>query len=632
MSAAEKNNLWQKLTKPHPSITDIEQRRQSQLLASFILVLMAAFSLMVVQGLTSAQEKKDYVSSLILLSNVGILGLEFYLNRTGRYKLSAYLFTLMAFVFIHILSLTSFGALSRMYYIALMILVSAILLPLRITFFLTLASFIIQILFSAAEPTTSQVSNIGPLSFTLVIGLIVLVFIQHRNGLERERQAELQAANTALRESEALLEKRVAERTRDLEIAADVSKKVATELVLDKLLSQLVERTRDGFNLYSVAIFLLDEDQQILRYEAGTGEAGEQQKPEKKHFRMNGSGLVPRAARSRQVVLVNDVQSQADYFANPHLPATRAELCLPMLLGDQLIGVLDLQSEQVGRFADDDLRVMVSLSEQLAVAVQNAHLYDQQVKIAEELRAVDTMKSQFLASMSHELRTPLNAILNFTEFVALGMMGPVNEKQVDALQKALDSGRHLLSLINDVLDITKIEAGMMKLFVEDNINLNEEFFPIIATAQTLLQGKPVAFVQDIDENLPFVSGEKRRIRQILLNLISNAAKFTEEGSITLSVKNRGDEVLFAVIDTGPGIAPEEQEVIFEPFIQTETGIQHAGGTGLGLPISKRLAEAHGGRLWVESQPGEGAAFYVMLPVQVQKFVESQEEEAEIKHV
>jgi signal transduction histidine kinase len=190
----------------------------------------------------------------------------------------------------------------------------------------------------------------------------------------------------------------------------------------------------------------------------------------------------------------------------------------------------------------------------------------------------------------------------------------VNEKQQDALSKALDSGRHLLALINDVLDMTKIEAGLLKLFVEADIDLNPELNAAIAATKTLFSDKRVAFVQDIDADLPLIVGDRRRIRQVLLNLLSNAAKFTDEGSVQLSVKKREGELLFSVRDTGPGIAPDDQTVIFEPFKQTDAGIRHAGGTGLGLPISKRLVEAHGGKLWVESTPGEGSAFYYTLPV------------------
>jgi signal transduction histidine kinase len=215
--------------------------------------------------------------------------------------------------------------------------------------------------------------------------------------------------------------------------------------------------------------------------------------------------------------------------------------------------------------------------------------------------------------MSHELRTPLNAILNFTEMMALGLIGDVTDKQKDVLNKSLNSSKHLLSLINDVLDISKMQAGMLSLFIEEKINLNDELDTVSATVESFFKSSRTQFVRDIDKDLPLVSGDKRRIRQVLLNLVSNAAKFTETGTVTLSAKKRSDSVLFAVLDTGPGIAKEEQALIFQPFIQTDTGIRHANGTGLGLAIARHLAEAHDGKLWVESEPGDGAAFYFMLP-------------------
>lgn len=241
---------------------------------------------------------------------------------------------------------------------------------------------------------------------------------------------------------------------------------------------------------------------------------------------------------------------------------------------------------------------------------------NQQLQVAwEAAKQADQVKSQFLASMSHELRTPLNAILNFTEFLKMQMFGEVNEKQVDALGKIYGSGKHLLSLINDVLDITKIEAGMMTLFVEEDVNLVAELETVLASTRTLLKDKPVQLVEDMDDDLPKLVGDRRRIRQIMLNLLSNAAKFTEEGTITFSIKKQNNAtLLFAVSDTGPGIAQEDQTLIFEPFQQTETGVKQAGGTGLGLPISKRLAEAHGGKLWLESELGAGTTFYVTLPI------------------
>ncbi|MBN1429007.1 MAG: sensor histidine kinase [Anaerolineae bacterium] len=233
---------------------------------------------------------------------------------------------------------------------------------------------------------------------------------------------------------------------------------------------------------------------------------------------------------------------------------------------------------------------------------------------ADDLAKANQYKSEFLASMSHELRTPLNAILTFNELLAIGTFGPVNEEQVDYLQKSLQSGKHLLSLINDVLDVAKYQSGKMKLFVEDNFDVETEIEEIVASAKAMLKDKPVTLTTEIDTDFPSMTCDKRRIRQVLLNLISNAVKFTERGTITLSARREDGEVLFTVADTGPGIAPEEQHLLFEPFIQTESGIRHAGGTGLGLPISKNLVEAHGGHIWVESAPGIGSKFCVSLPL------------------
>jgi signal transduction histidine kinase len=216
--------------------------------------------------------------------------------------------------------------------------------------------------------------------------------------------------------------------------------------------------------------------------------------------------------------------------------------------------------------------------------------------------------------MSHELRTPLNAIINFVEMIARGMIGPVNREQVELLDQALDSSKHLLNLINDVLDISKIQAGQLTLFIEDQVSVQVEVETTLSILGGLIQEKGLQLIRDLDPHLPMVSCDRRRLRQVLLNLISNAIKFTDKGAVTVSVKNRDQEVLFAVIDTGPGIPPDKQDMIFEPFIQAEDGQKQLHGTGLGLPISRSLIRAHGGELWVESQSGEGSAFFFTLPV------------------
>jgi signal transduction histidine kinase len=223
-------------------------------------------------------------------------------------------------------------------------------------------------------------------------------------------------------------------------------------------------------------------------------------------------------------------------------------------------------------------------------------------------------KSTFLSSMSHELRTPLNAIINFVEMVARGMIGPVNQEQVELLDQALHSSKHLLNLINDVLDISKIQAGQLTLFFEDQVSVQLEVEATLNIVGGLLQEKGLQLIRDIDSHLPMVSCDRRRVRQVLLNLISNAIKFTHKGTVTVSVKDQGQELLFAVIDTGPGIPLDKQALIFEPFIQAENGERQLQGTGLGLPISRSLIRAHGGELWVDSEPGEGSAFFFTLPV------------------
>ncbi|MCA9970735.1 MAG: hypothetical protein KC425_11000 [Anaerolineales bacterium] len=232
-----------------------------------------------------------------------------------------------------------------------------------------------------------------------------------------------------------------------------------------------------------------------------------------------------------------------------------------------------------------------------------------------EAEHANQLKSQFLASVSHELRTPLNAVINFTLFVSSGLYGPVNEQQAGALEKATRSARHLLGIINDVLYMSRIEAGRLDLRPEPGgVALDVELTAVYDVVCAQIGARPIQVSLEVQPDLPAVPGDRQRIRQVLLNLASNAAKYTAAGSIRLRAWQQNDAVLLSVADSGPGIAPEDQDEIFKPFRQLKRSGGSAAGTGLGLAIAHWLVEAHGGRLWVESEPGHGATFYVTLPI------------------
>jgi signal transduction histidine kinase len=222
-------------------------------------------------------------------------------------------------------------------------------------------------------------------------------------------------------------------------------------------------------------------------------------------------------------------------------------------------------------------------------------------------------QSEFLSHMSHELRAPLNNIINFNRFVLGHDLGHINRDQEQALLQSIQSAEQLLALINNVLDVTKIEADMMRLFIEDNINIQKLINEIALSATAALADKPVELHINISPEIPYIVGDRRRIHQISLNLVSNAWKFTQEGLIEISGKLQGDNVIILVKDTGSGVSQSDLDRIFEPFEQTKVGLVSASSTGLGLPITKKLVEAHGGEMIVQSRLGIGSTFGFCIP-------------------
>lgn len=278
--------------------------------------------------------------------------------------------------------------------------------------------------------------------------------------------------------------------------------------------------------------------------------------------------------------------------------------------------------------SDDELGQVAQAFNAMSIAIE----YRDQIQIAKleeqliiaenaqtEAEQANKVKSSFLASMSHELRTPLNSIINFSKFLAKGVMGDVNEDQKETLDEIVMSGEHLLSLINDVLDISKIESNSLNLFIENDIDVDDLLSTAITTAQSLLIGKSVVLQSDI-QPLPTIRADRQRILQVFLNVLSNACKFTSDGHITVTAEAQSDSILISVQDTGIGIAPEDYDKVFENFQQTDSGLRSGSGTGLGMPISKSLIEAHDGKLWFESEPGVGSTFYVSLPVKSENLV------------
>jgi len=425
-------------------------------------------------------------------------------------------------------------------------------------------------------------------------------------------QVSIQVENLRLFE---LNEKRASE----LETVAVISAAASTTLDPDELLQTVVDLTKERFNLYHAHIYLADESWNTLLLAAGAGEVGRQMVMTGHAIPMNSSkSVVARAMRERASVIINDVRAEENFLPNPHLPDTRSEMAVPMISGDKVVGVFDLQSSSVGNFTQDDANIFTTLAFQVAVTLQNARLYQEQRATVEQLRELDRLKSSFLANMSHELRTPLNSILGFADVMLEELDGPLTDNMRTDLGLIYKNGQHLLHLINDVLDMAKIESGKMNLNIE-KFNLQEVIEEVTSITSTLASEKNLAlFIEPASDREVEISADKIRVRQVMINLVNNAIKFTEKGKISIHVAREENSVLITVKDTGIGIPMDHLEAIFQEFTQVDTSTtRKAGGTGLGLPISRKLIEMHGGRLWAESSGvnGEGSTFYVFLPIE-----------------
>jgi PAS domain S-box-containing protein len=313
---------------------------------------------------------------------------------------------------------------------------------------------------------------------------------------------------------------------------------------------------------------------------------------------------------------VSPIETSSDPSAGLESSSSESIL-IPLRVQDEIIGSIELERKDSQAWSEGEQDLAEAVAHEFALALQDARSYQLTQQALEEMREADRLKSQFLANMSHELRTPLNSIIGFSKVILKGIDGPITEKQEEDLSAIYNAGQHLLGLINDILDLSRIEAGKMELAFTE-VDLSEIIRGVMSTAVGLVKEKPIELILDIPEDLPFLQADNIRIRQVLLNLVSNAAKFTEEGHIGVSARmiKRGDQtdIVIAVFDSGPGIHQADQEKIFEPFSQVDASpTRKTGGTGLGLSICRHLVELHGGIIWVESVPGEGSTFAFTLP-------------------
>ncbi len=417
-------------------------------------------------------------------------------------------------------------------------------------------------------------------------------------------------------------------RARRLTSMYRVSSIISGTLQRDRVLSSVSRLLVELFGVDHCGIVLMDEAQGDSVLVAEYPDTGNRNTL---RIDLANSELFQRMVRQNAPVHVV-VNKTTDIQANAALRrvGATASVIAPLIVRDKIIGSVGLDFKDADRrFTHGDLSALMTIAGQVAVAINNIDLYEQAVQ-------ANRLKSEFLANISHELRTPLNAIIGYSELLLSGMYGTLNEKQLNRVERVHASGKHLLALINDVLDLSKIEAGQMKLALEpmDIPTLLEAVFSDV-TPQA--EAKGLQLIKDIAPSLPPVNGDSQRIRQVLLNLVGNAVKFTKQGSVTaiakpLTIRNGepqglalklplerpadGDYLLIGVQDTGIGITPEDQTIIFDAFRQADgSSVREFGGTGLGLAIALRLIKLHEGYLWVESALHVGSTFYMLLPTQ-----------------
>ncbi len=390
-----------------------------------------------------------------------------------------------------------------------------------------------------------------------------------------------------------------------LEVLREVGETVGSSLDLDEVLDLIVTHAVRITGTDGGSIMEYDEEENAFHVRTAYGSSDAMLAQLREVTLRRESTLVGRTALDRRPLMVPDLE---EVTLDPHLEILhrngwRSVLAAPMLRGDLLVGVLVIRRRRPGAFSPDTIELLETLASQSALAILNARLFRELGSKTRELEVVSQHKSEFLASMSHELRTPLNAVIGFSEVLLDRMFGELNERQEDYLQDIRSSGRHLLELLNEILDLSKVEAGQMV--------LEPTMFSVpavleygLALVRERAASHGISLTVNVGEGVGLIEADELKFKQVLLNLLSNAVKFTPDGgSVSVAASRVGDVLTVTVTDTGVGVPVEDRERIFESFQQGARGTAKEEGTGLGLTLSRRIVELFGGRLWLEPGPG-----------------------------
>jgi two-component system, NtrC family, sensor kinase len=416
------------------------------------------------------------------------------------------------------------------------------------------------------------------------------------------------------------LEARTQDLTRsvgELRALGEVGQAISSTLDLQTVLSTIVARATQLSGTDAGVIYEYDEHREVFLPRATEHLEAEIVETMLATPVRKGEGATGRLAEVQEPIQVPDIlEAPAESRVRSVLVRAgyRALLAVPLVREGQLLGGLTVIRKTTGAFAPDTTELLQTFATQSSLAIQNARLFREIEDKSRQLEVASQHKSEFLANMSHELRTPLNAIIGFSEVLTDRMFGELNEKQEEYLKDIYASGTHLLSLINDILDLSKIEAGRMELELTD-FHLPTALDNALTLVRERAGRRNITLQMSVDERLGEIRADERKIRQVVLNLLSNAIKFTPEGGrIEVVAALRDGSVEVSVRDTGVGIAPEDQEAVFEEFRQVGTADKKAEGTGLGLTLCRKFIELHGGQIGVKSQVGAGSTFTFTVPV------------------